>query len=113
VSGRPPTDPIENMRAVRKPGGITVWEGPRPVDPPLHLKPQEVADQKFWDQLGQSLATMHLDFTRVTGTVCHCGCLLRDETETCPQCVLWAEDDAAKASWLAATIHYTPTRKAA
>jgi hypothetical protein len=81
----PPT-----LRKVRRPGGIYVWEGPRPAE-------HDCDD--FWRKLGQSLARNHFDFRPVTGVLCHCGCLLRDETETCPACLLWADDNAVRSSW--------------
>lgn len=36
------------------------------------------------------------------GVLCHCGCLLRHENETCPACLVWALKVAAIASWAAA-----------
>lgn len=41
------------------------------------------------------------------GTTCECGCLLAHADETCPACLVWAELDAARASWL------LPMRRAA
>lgn len=34
------------------------------------------------------------------GVICHCGCLLVSTEETCPACLVWAELDANRASWL-------------
>lgn len=42
------------------------------------------------------------------GFTCHCGCLLTDADESCPNCIAWAIRDAIKWSWSTART-YTHT----
>lgn len=68
-------DRLTNGTWIRR-GLIKVW---RP-NPPVRVEPVT-----YW-----------------TGVLCHCGCLLRHENETCPACLVWALKVATIASWAAA-----------
>lgn len=87
--------------------GIKVWVGPRPVDDDLELAGMDLTMHRTVEAVMATLAhnlaapqPPAIAATRVTGVLCDCGCLLINPTETCPACLVWAERDAVRASWL-------------
>lgn len=65
----------------KRPAGLRVWVKDKPASAPVKPEPPT-----SWRLLS-------------TTALCHCGCLLRDELETCPACLVWAERDAIRHSW--------------
>lgn len=60
------------------------------------------------DQVMTTLArTLHPRLT--LGVTCDCGCLLVSHDEMCPSCLVWAELNAARASWERAVEPYKPS----
>lgn len=64
------------------------------------------------DVIDELMGTFEHNFAAITpplkplGFVCHCGCLLTHEGESCPSCLLWSILNAARASWAKATTYY-------
>lgn len=94
------TDRIEQLRPVRKPGGIVVWvEDDTIVEPQYVIKaaPEPAPTRDAW---------------HVTGVLCDCGALLRDEHELCPACVLpWCLQQEIRGSWQQAERHNRETTR--
>lgn len=81
-------DPIDQMRAVRGPGGIVRWIQPAPADAVPVI------------ELAEVVAPIAAIRARSEVTTCpECGCLLKTASETCPGCLAWAERDVVLASW--------------
>lgn len=75
---------------VKKPGGLRVW----------------VEDeQPDWDYIIKAPDVLDVDPepspTHVTGVLCECGCLLRDDRELCPACVIpWCLAQEERGFWV-------------
>lgn len=94
-----------SIRWVKDKHGI--WRCPDPR-PPDQLDHADNAVQDVLDRLARNLAKPCTP--PALGVVCSdCGCLIRPD-ERCPACLLWAELEAARLSWNAATDHYTPAK---
>lgn len=82
------TDALTDGRWVMRPGGLRVWQ------PAPHRTPPTTAERAAETILATLTAIAAPTPPRITGTTCpDCGCLLRNDTELCPACVIpWCRD---------------------
>lgn len=81
---------LEGGHWEQRPGGLRVW----------------VEDEPDWDYIIKAPKVPDVAPqpapTHVTGVLCECGCLLRDDRELCPVCVIpWCRAQEARWFWTA------------